>query len=125
MPRTTQSPTGEYPKPARVHKLDLESLAAGLLAKLPGHRRQGETVAREGGVSLVMMAMEAGDALAAHSAPGVVTVQLLSGHAVLVAGHETVDMRTGQLAMFQPGISHDLRAEEQSVVLLMVTGGDG
>jgi hypothetical protein len=28
------------------------------------------------------------------------------------------------LVLFQPNIRHDLRAEEQSVVLLTITGGD-
>jgi quercetin dioxygenase-like cupin family protein len=125
MPRTTHVPAGEYPKSARVHRLDLDARAARLIAKLPGRGRQSETLAREGGVSVVLMVMEAGDALKEHSAPGVVTVHLLSGHVALTAGGEAMEMRPGELALLQGGVGHDLRAEEPSVVLLTVTGGGG
>ena len=125
MPEVTKTPTGEYPKPAKTHHLDLEAAAAELRAKLPGTRRQTKSLARESGVSVIMMAMEAGDVHEKHSAPGVVTVQLLDGHAVLVSEGTTFDLRTGEMLVFQPRVVHDIRAEEQSVVVLTVTGGDG
>jgi hypothetical protein len=61
MPRTTHKPAGKYPEHAELHHLDLEAAADELLGRLPGSRRQSESLAREAGVSLVMMAMEAGD----------------------------------------------------------------
>lgn len=124
MPETTHPPSGEYPKPASVYSLDLEAEADELVGKLPGHRRQTKSLARSFGVSVILMAMEAGDAIEEHSAAGVVTVQLVRGHARLSADGQAIDLRPGQLVMFQPGLRHDLRAEEQSVVVLTVTGGD-
>lgn len=124
MPRTTHTPTGDYPHPASVHDLDLTAIADKLTARLPGNRRQSENIARESGVSIVMVAMESGDAIQEHAADGVVSVQVLRGHAILSTPTETVDARPGQLVLFQPGVRHDLRAEEQSVVLLTVTGGE-
>ena len=123
MPEVTKMPTGEYPKSAKSHHLNLEAAAAELKAKLPGSRRQTKSLARESGVSVIMMAMEAGDAIEEHSAPGVVTVQLVDGHAILVADGETFDLRPGEMLLFQPGVVHNVRAEEQSVVVLTVTGG--
>jgi len=124
MPDTTNSPKGVHPLTAQSHHLDLEREADKLLARLPGNSRQTENLAREAGVSMLMMAMEAGDLVAEHSAKGVVTVHLLRGHAMLSAAGEALDLRPGQMVMLQPGVPHDVRAEEQSVLLLIVTGGD-
>jgi quercetin dioxygenase-like cupin family protein len=71
-----------------------------------------------------MMAMETGDTLRDHAANGVVTVQLLSGRAVLTANNQHLDLREGRLAVLQPGVRHDVAAEEQSVLLLTITGGN-
>ncbi len=116
-------PKGDYPAAAAVHLLDLEETADRLLAKLPGHGRHTETLAREGGTSLVMMAMEAGDAVKEHSAPGTVGVQCLRGHVALTARGQALELRPGQMAFLQPGVPHDLSALEQSVVVLTVSGG--
>lgn len=124
MPDTTHIPAGDFPSKAPVHHLDLEAEAHKLLEKLPGHRRQTRNLAREAGVSVLMMAMETGDNLQDHAANGVVTVQLLSGHAVLTSDTQHVDLRKGHLAVFQPGVRHDVTAKEQSVLLLMITGGN-
>lgn len=124
MPDTTHVPAGDYPNQAPVHHLDLELEARKLLGTLPGHRRQTRNLAREAGVSVLMMAMETGDILQDHVANGVVAVQLLSGRALLAAGTQHVDLRKGHLAVFQPGVRHDVTAKEQSVLLLMITGGD-
>lgn len=123
MPETTPTPQGNYPKPAATHPIDLDAAADRLIAALPGHGRRSENLAREAGISLIMMAMEGGDLMREHSAKGVVTVQVLRGHAALTAGDETHDMRAGELVMLQPEVPHDLRAEEQSVVLLTIGGG--
>lgn len=124
MPETTHIPTGDYPKPAPAHRIDLETEADKLLESLPGHRRKTRSLAREAGVSVVMMAMEGGDAVHEHSAPGVVTVHAMRGHVNLRTGGETIELRSGQLAVFQPAVKHDLEAQEQSVIVLTLTGGD-
>ena len=124
MPETTRTPSGNYPKPASVHSIDVEATADRLIAELPGRSRRTESLARESGVSLLMMAMEGGDSLNEHSAKGVVTIHLLRGHVTVASGETAVDLRPGQLVLMQPQVSHDLRAEEQSVVLLTIGGGD-
>ena len=115
-------PQGNYPPHRPAHLLDLEQTADRLVAKLPGSRRQTETLARQGTSSVVLMALEAGDAIQEHSAGGPVSVHLLRGHAVLTAGSETFDLRPGLLVFMEPNLRHALRAEEQSVVLLTLSG---
>ncbi len=124
MPETTTQPTGEYAKPTSAQRIDLEEAADKLVASLAGQRRQTKSLGREAGVSVIMMAMESGDLLAEHSAKGTVTAHLLRGHATLTGAGVAFDLRPGQLVMMQPGVRHDVRAEEQSVVLLTIAGGD-
>lgn len=123
MPETTHSPAGEYPRRMPVHHLDLDRAAGELLSELPSKRRRSRNLARESGVSAVLMAMEAGDSVMEHSADGVVLIQMLRGRTMVSVGGDSFDLRQGGLLMFQPGVSHDLRAEEQSVLLLTITGG--
>ena len=123
MARTTHTPTGKYPQHTPVHHIDLEAAADELLARLPGNRRQSESLAREAGVSVVMMAMEAGDAIHEHSAQGVVAVQALRGRIMLTSDGDTVGVAPRQMVLFQPGVRHSVQAEERSVFLLTVTGG--
>ena len=124
MPEVTHTPQGQYPESAPAHLLDIETLADSLLAGLPTGGRNTRNIAREGGVSLILMAIEGGDAVREHSTPGATTVTGVRGHVVVSGGGQAMELRPGQLVLFQPGIRHDLRAEEQSVVLLTVTGGD-
>lgn len=105
-----------------MQSLDLELAADRLLAELPGHGRRTENIARTDGVSVLMIAMEAGDALEEHSAPGAVTVHILRGHASLSAGAEQYELRPGQLLVIPPAVRHNLRALEQSVALLTISG---
>jgi quercetin dioxygenase-like cupin family protein len=123
MPQTTHQPAGEYPHPSPAHHLDLDEVATQLLSRLPGQGRQTRNIARESGVSLLVMALEQGNSLPEHSADGVVLVQVLRGHTYLEAAGQSLDLRPGQVLMFQPGVRHDIRAVEQSVVLLTITGG--
>jgi len=124
MPDTTHPPSGHYPKPAAVHKLDLEAAADRLAATLPGHGRRSENLAREAGISLVMMVMEAGDTIDEHSADGVVIVHTLRGQLALTVAGEKSELRPGQLALLQPGVPHGLSARKQSVVILTIAGGE-
>lgn len=113
-------PTGTYPRRAAIHHIDLEAEIGELVAKLPGNRRQGKNVAREGGLSIVLIAMEAGDEMDEHAAAGAATVQVLRGSVVLSSGDEQLPLSEGELAMYQPGVRHRVRAEQQSVIMLTV-----
>lgn len=123
MPETTRTPSGKYPQPAPVHVLDLEREADRLLAELPGRSRRSENIARESGVSLVLMALEGGHRLDDHAAEGVVTVHVLRGRATLRADGTARELGPGQVVLMQPGVRHDVIAGEQAVILLTVTGG--
>lgn len=122
MSESTTVPAGHHPAAAAVHHLDLQSEADRLLGELPGYHRRTNTLVREASVSIVMMALEAGDSLQEHSAPGVVIVQALRGRVTLTADGKRIELAPGHITVFQPGVRHDLKAEEKSVVLLTVCG---
>lgn len=122
MPESTKVPAGHHPAVAAVHHLDLQSEADRLLGELPGHHRRTNTLVREAGVSIVMMALESGDTLQEHSAPGVVIVQALRGRVTLTADGQPIELTPGHIAVFQPGVRHDLKAQVESVVLVTVCG---
>ena len=124
MPRPTRTPTGNFPEHSQVHHIDLEAAADELLGRLSGNRRQSESLAREQGVSVIMMAMEEGDAIKEHSADGVVTVQALRGSMSVTSLGETVDLLPSQMVLFQPGVRHSVQAVGRCVLLLTVTGGE-
>ncbi|MGH2610513.1 MAG: hypothetical protein ACRDHF_15640 [Tepidiformaceae bacterium] len=124
MPRTTRTPSGKYPEPAQMHHIDLEAAADELLGRLPGNRRSSESLAREAGVSVVMMAMESGDAIQEHSANGVVAVQLLRGRIAVSSNNETVTLEPREMVLFQPRVRHSVKAADRSVLILTVTGGE-
>ncbi len=121
---TNKTAAGTYLQHARAQLLDLEAVADRLFQELPGSRRKTETIAREAGVSVVVMAMEAGDEIKQHLAPGAVTVHVLRGHISLNADDADFDLRPAQVVFLQPSTPHSVRAVEQSVIVLTITGGD-
>ena len=123
MPEVTHNPQGDYPQPAAVHQFDIELEADRLIAQLGGHGHQSRTLAREAGVSLVLMALEGGDAVPEHATHGATSIMPVRGHTVVTIGGEDADLRPGALVFLQPNVRHEIRAEEQSVVLLTISGG--
>jgi len=123
VPTTSETPKGDHPVQAQIHLLDLEEAADSLLQKLRGTNRQSQNLAREAGVSVVMMAMEAADVVAEHSAAGPVTVQLIRGRARLTTAIDAVELHPGQMVLIQPGVRHDLSAIQRSVVVLTIASG--
>jgi quercetin dioxygenase-like cupin family protein len=55
----------------------------------------------------------------------VVTIQVLRGQAVVDAEGAETSVRPGQAVLFQPGVRHDVRAAEQSVLVLTIVGQPG
>lgn len=120
MPNTGHQPTGDYPHPAAIHYVDLTAESDALLQQLPGSRRQGKSLAREGGLSVLLMAMEAGDELEEHAAAGPAAIQVLRGSVVVTSEGTELLLRPGEMAMYQPGVRHGVRSDQRAVILLTV-----
>ncbi len=95
-----------------------------LLDGLGAHGRKAVTLAKQDDLSVVLMAIKAGDKLAEHGAPGTVTIQLIQGHAKIHLPDEEIDARDGFLVQLANGLRHDIAAETDSLVLITVASAD-
>ncbi len=93
----------------------------GELARgLHGHGRRAVTLVKEGGLTVVLLAMEAGNTLAEHAAVGPTTVLVLRGILHVNLGDEAFVLRQHEMIAFAPNVRHDVRAEEDSTLLISV-----
>jgi quercetin dioxygenase-like cupin family protein len=102
--------------------VDLDSLSRELLADaaMQNALRAAHTLPHPvDGLRQTVIALIKGEDLAEHESPGPATLLVLRGRVRLVAGDETTDLRTQQIAPI-PNRRHSLHADEDSVVLLSV-----
>jgi quercetin dioxygenase-like cupin family protein len=83
--------------------------------------RAGRTLAKSGRMRLVLVAMDAGNVIGTHQADSPMTIHVLAGRIRYRAGEEESDLRRGQVLFFGPGDAHDIRAEEESALLLTIS----
>jgi quercetin dioxygenase-like cupin family protein len=83
--------------------------------------RAGRTLAKSGRLRITLTAMAAGNVIGTHQADSPMTVHVLRGHIRFRVSGEERDLRQGELLFFGPGDAHDIRAEEESVLLLTLS----
>ena len=83
-------------------------------------RRAGRTLPHPvDGLRQTVIALMGGAELSEHESPGPASLLVIRGHVRLVAGDETVELRTHEIGPI-PNRRHSLHADENSVVLLSV-----
>jgi quercetin dioxygenase-like cupin family protein len=99
--------------------LDLEQEATDLLERSveSPHGHAQRTLYRHAGATIAMFAFRAEAELPPHAADGVVSVQVLRGHVTMQAGASRFGLPAGQMVRLAPGVTHDVRASEPSVIL--------
>ena len=83
--------------------------------------RLGRTLARSGRLRLVLVALNAGVEVGTHQADSPMTIQLVDGRIGFRIGSEEHELRAGQVLFFQAGEAHDIRALEESALLLTLS----
>jgi quercetin dioxygenase-like cupin family protein len=83
--------------------------------------RLGRTLAKAGRFRLTLVALNEGVEVGMHQAVSPMTIQLLEGALRFRVGEEVHEMRAGQVLFFGPGDAHDIRATEESGLLLTIS----
>lgn len=102
--------------------IDLTAELAGLHADESWHHagRQAKTLIKGDDLRVVLIAMHPDARMAAHHAPGRITIQVLAGALTLQIAERRVELGIGQLLTLGPGVVHDVEAREESAFLLMI-----
>ena len=69
---------------------------------------------------MVLIALAAEARMPEHTAEGRISIQVLSGHIQVRASGRTFNLRSGGLLALDHGIAHDVRALEESALILTV-----
>lgn len=124
--------TQAYSRPWTPHELvgrtvegfDLDALAAQLRGEdaYRAHGRCGLTLARGEHLTLVLTVVRAGKSLEEPQPPGPVTMVLLTGRATLVPsdGGRRLPLAPGGAVAFAPAVAHQVEAEEDSTLLIVI-----
>jgi quercetin dioxygenase-like cupin family protein len=83
--------------------------------------RLGRTLAKHGRMRITLVALNAGIEVGTHHADSPMTIQLLEGRLSFRVGTSEHALRAGQVLFFGPGDAHDIRAEEESALLLTLS----
>jgi quercetin dioxygenase-like cupin family protein len=106
-----------------VLAFDLDEQIAALRAEEPYGRsgRAGRTLAKSGRFRLVLTAMQKGNEISTHQADSPMTLQVVTGALHFRTYGQEYTLSAGQVLFFGPGEAHDIRATEDSALLLTLS----
>ncbi len=122
---TPKRPAGDRPLNAPLVVVDLLAAAAQLHheSTWASSDRNALTVFKTDTLRGVLTALHAGAAMTTHTAPGVISVQVLTGRLAFGTAEQTTELRAGQLLALQAGIPHSVTALEDTTFLLILAAG--
>jgi quercetin dioxygenase-like cupin family protein len=97
----------------------LDEAIARLVPDRPSGRRS-ETLLKAPTLRVVLVTMRAGAELHEHTAPGLVTIQALSGAFVVLVGGEARTLPSGAWIALEAGARHAVRAAADGAFLLTI-----
>ena len=127
METKSNDPTPQRSEPAAGRPLDAPLLVFDLPALLaqvrqePAYRtsdRNTLTLFKTDGMRLVLLALHAGAELKTHTAPGIISVQVLEGRLIFRTVEQATELAQGQLLTLHAGIPHSVTAVTEAVFLL-------
>jgi quercetin dioxygenase-like cupin family protein len=83
--------------------------------------RLGRTLARSGRLRLVLVALGRDVLVGTHRADSPMTIQVLEGRIGFRTQGRDHELRAGQVLFFEPGEAHDIRALDDSALLLTLS----
>lgn len=107
-------------QPDILRTVDLHEEIARYSVDNPSGRRS-EILVKSPTLRVVLMTMTAGTEANEHAVDGPITVQALTGHFVLAAGSDAIDLPAGRFASLAGGVRHAVRAVEDGALLLTIS----
>lgn len=83
--------------------------------------RAGRTLTKSGRFRLVLIAMASGNEIGTHQADSPMTLHVLTGGLAFRAAGDDYRMAEGNVLFFGPGDAHDIRATEDTALLLTIS----
>lgn len=117
---TPQRPEGDRPLDAPLVQMDLTSFRKQIKQEKAWQNsdRNAITIFKSSGMRLVLVALQQGAEMKTHTAPGIISVQVLEGKIRFTTEQQTAEMGEGQMLALHAGIPHSVFAAEESVFLL-------
>jgi quercetin dioxygenase-like cupin family protein len=84
-------------------------------------RRTGRTLAKSGRLRLTLVVLGEGIEVGTHHADSPLTIHILTGRITYRVEGEEFALEEGQVLYFGPGEAHDIRATEDSALLLTIS----
>ena len=106
---------------AAFMELDLSDEVNRLRAETTWSSGQNaKTLIKYDTLRVVLVALQAGKTLPEHRTEGRISVHVLSGHVEVKAAGRTFNLRPGSLLALDQNLPHDIRALQESDVLLTI-----
>lgn len=117
---TPQRPEGDRPLDAPMVQMDLPVLIEQIKQEDAWQKsdRNAITMFKANGMRLVLIALHKGAEMKTHTAPGIISVQVLQGQIKFSTEPRTAVLGAGQMLALHAGIPHSVYASEESVFLL-------
>lgn len=117
---TPQRPKGDRPLDAPMVEMNLTSFREQIKQEQAWQNsdRNAITLFKTDGMRLVLIALHKGAEMKTHTAPGIISVQVLEGQITFRTEQQTAGLGAGQMLTLHAGIPHSVLAREESVFLL-------
>lgn len=117
---TQQRPEGDRLLDAPLVLMDLNHYKQQLKKEQAWQNsdRNSITLFKNEGMRVVLIALHKSAELKTHTAPGIISVQVLEGRIAFRIENREEDLDTGQMLTLHAGIPHSVLAQEESVFLL-------
>lgn len=117
---TPQRPEGTRPLNAPMIVMDLNAFKEQIKQEesYKDSDRNSITIFKSDSLRIVMMAFHQGAEMKRHTAPGIITLQVLEGKIIFNTTDQSELLGVGQMLTLHEGIAHSLVADEDAVVLL-------
>ena len=117
---TAQRPAGDRPLDAPLTQMNLTAFREQIKQEKAWQLgdRNAITIFKSDGMRLVLIALHANAEMKTHTAPGIISVQVLEGQIKFTTEQQSVDVSEGQILALHAGIPHSVFALQESVFLL-------